>query len=298
MCAVCATEVVSMSSSAQSQKNSGPKLHHFVPRMLQKRFLNEKGRLHYVRRSEPDKIIEVGPNQIFGETHLYASIEKEGTKELSLERAYSALESAADPIIEEICAAARPGETIEYAPGVKEFMADFIFNQLRRSPDYHRKIASDETLLNSLETTAANLKIKFPSRTVDINRLLEKEHHRTLFQNVRVGMLKRPSDNVLNVFHQMALCVSCTDKANRSFVLGSIPVVKLGSDALIDKSCEIWMPISSKAAVGFVWGNEHHGRIIELGMADLRRMNLAIVRQSSAFAAASQELVKSLLRAA
>jgi hypothetical protein len=266
--------------------------------MLQKRFANQNGRLHYVRRVDPSKIIEVGPNQVFGETHLYAAFDKDGSKDLSLEKQYSALESEADPIFEEICAAARPGEAMEYAPGVKELLADFIFNQLRRSPDHHRRVASEATLLSNLEKTAADLRARYPARTGEINSFLDKNQHRTLFQNVRVNMLKSPSENVLNVFHQMSACVLAVRGANRSFVLGSVPVVRLGSDALLDKSCEVWMPISPKTAVGFVWGQQHHGRIIEIGMTDLRRINLAIVRQSSAFAAVSPELIRSLLAAA
>lgn len=287
-----------MNVAAQTQTNVGPKRHHYVPRMMQKRFVNEKGRLHYVRRECPDKVLEVGPDQLFVENHLYAIINKNNSKDLALEKYYSELESNLDSIFQQICDAAQPANRLEFEPGVKKVIAEFIYNQLRRCPDYHRRIASDLAVRGVLRESVVKLAAEFPAKAAEIERLLDEKHLPRLIRNVRVGALSLRPSKVLSVFQKMSVCVLSIKNPKKSFVLGSIPVVKMGSDALEHKNCEIWMPISAKVAVGFIWKTLRYDCVIGVDAEDIRRLNLAIARQSSALASASPELVKSLIRPA
>lgn len=285
-----------MNVAAQTQTNVGPKRHHYVPRMMQKRFVNEKGRLHCIRRERLDKPFEVGPNQLFVETNSFSMIDKHNSKDLALEKYYSELENDLDPIFQQMCDAAQPANQLSFESGVKEAIAEFVYNQLRRSPDYHRRIASDLVVQGALHETVTKLVADFPAKAAEIERILDEKHLPMLIHNVRVGSLRLRPGKVLSVLQRMSICVLSIKKAKKSFVLGSIPVVKVGSNALEHKNCEIWMPISARVAVGFVWGTPHQNCVVGLDTEEIRRLNLAIARQSSALAAASPELVKSLMR--
>jgi hypothetical protein len=106
-----------------------------------------------------------------------------------------------------------------------------------------------------------------------------------------------PASRSLSALDDRGLAIAVIDIPKKSFVLGSFPVVKLTtphSSNLRDIRTEAWLPVSSRIAIGLgqAQGTE---TIIQLNEQSLiRDLNMAIAKQSTMFAAASEQLVRSL----
>lgn len=71
-----------------------PKRHHYVPQMLLKHFTDERGYLYYFDKSrEAPRVRKGAPLSLFKKDHLYSSLESDGTRDASLEMAFSKLVS-------------------------------------------------------------------------------------------------------------------------------------------------------------------------------------------------------------
>ncbi|MGO7175360.1 DUF4238 domain-containing protein [Rhizobium ruizarguesonis] len=80
---------------------TGPKRHHFVPKVLQKHFVNGDGGLWAFDHRRPVKgIWNAKPDALLLQGHLYRHIRVDGTKDTELEQRFSRLESLAAPVVE------------------------------------------------------------------------------------------------------------------------------------------------------------------------------------------------------
>jgi len=227
-----------------------PKRHHFVPEMLQKRFVNRNGQLHAYRRESQEQFT-TSPGNLFVERQLYSSENDDGTFDPSLEQKFSYLEGATDPLLERFVVAARVGRAPSMTREDKDLWDTFLYFQMKRVPEFHRTEAVSRSLADGMKTATRELIDRFPERRREIEGLTSGESGDRLKRNARIGALAERVGIVLEAFRQRGIFViRIASHLQKSFVLGSSPVARLGSGPLDDPNAELWLPIASDVAVG------------------------------------------------
>jgi hypothetical protein len=104
---------------------SDPKKHHYVPRLLLRRFADNNGKLWFYNKKAPDiGVCPRRPEDIFFEKHLYSLVDEDGGKNVALEIAFSRFEATINPIFQHICDQAKKG--MEPRLSEEERTADLI----------------------------------------------------------------------------------------------------------------------------------------------------------------------------
>ncbi|MCX7318202.1 MAG: DUF4238 domain-containing protein [Hyphomicrobiales bacterium] len=274
---------------------SVPKRHHFVPEMLQKRFVDEAGLLHFYNKRTPEKGVQsTTPGNLHVRTHLYSKILPDGTKDVALELRYAALEGATEPIFGQLINASVRGRTPRIPSTTREVIDHFTYEQMRRVPEFHEQImpASDSErqirlALDEYERRFKELTIEQRSKTLHPSSIAEFR------QNARVGALSRHSPRVMRALASKSLVVARV-RSKLSFMIGSRPVVRSRGD-LLDPATEIWLPIGANVALLYIGERRENPHIYEVPDDTVRRLNNAIAAQSAMFAGRSGKLILSVI---
>ncbi|VAX18283.1 hypothetical protein MNBD_NITROSPINAE03-1360, partial [hydrothermal vent metagenome] len=113
---------------------SNSRRHHFVPKMLLKRFTDDDGYLYVFDKDQPKNNIERrSPKGVFWGPYFYTSRTVDGTKDTTLEDDFSKLESDTDPIIKKIVRQARKGESPNLTEEEKKTWDRFFYTQWKRT---------------------------------------------------------------------------------------------------------------------------------------------------------------------
>ena len=116
---------------------STPKRHHYIPRMLLKRFSNERGIFYVFDKRHPDKGLHKRKlENLFVERHLYTQVDANGAKDVSVETEYLAsLESKGSRLFNKLVFAARRGDAPSLTPVEKDIWKEFFYCQHMRVPE-------------------------------------------------------------------------------------------------------------------------------------------------------------------
>lgn len=275
---------------------STPKKHHFVPQMLLKRFCDDDGKLWYFNKRAPHiGVASSFPQTIFYEKHFY-TLEEGGVKDTSLETYFAQLESAANAVLEKICIAARAGRKPGLTTSEKKVWDLFFYFQWKRTPDSINSAMSYVEFEKSLAESVAEFEQRFRLLTEDERqRILSEAGKKRLRENVRVKAIGDPGSVVQTVLNNMGICIAVVHKPNKSFIIGSKPVVKLtppDETRLGQPGVEAWLPIAADVAVCAI---PERGREIVMTLDNdkwLRGFNAAILRESTLVAGRSEILIK------
>ncbi|MBY5329941.1 DUF4238 domain-containing protein [Rhizobium leguminosarum] len=277
-----------------------PKRHHYVPEMLQKNFVDEDDRLWtFDSRNRERGVWRSSYENLFLEGHLYSYIHPDGTKDPSLEKSFSELESEAAPVTRKIIDAARRGSCPELTTAERLTWDVFFYQQWRRVPDLFASLMTVERHRDEVERILDELE-RAGRRLTNQERsdLLDPHALKRMRRNLRVAALKTGSDNVLEVIGARGIVIGRVDNFKKSFVLGSRPVVKLtpaGITDLRDARVELWLPIASDVIVG-VGLYDKTELLIPFNTAQVRNQNEASAKQSTQIVGRSSALVKSLAK--
>lgn len=276
-----------------------PKRHHFVPEMLQKRFVDEDGWLYaYSRKRADGCVYPVRPEKLFVEKHLYSEVKADGSREPEMERTLNKLETLADPVIEHIVQAARRGEVPRLSNEQLDIWCYFFAIQWRRVPDLHLTVTPDHEVSASFDKLIAELRTTQPHLEGELDQLSEPHERRRMIKNARVGVLETVSFEVMDALRSRGLLIGVIGQPEKRFVLASRPVTKLtrlGATDVRHPQCELWLPVASDIVIGLGQGRgmESLGRVTP---DQVRHLNLAAAEQSTVFASASAALTRSLAR--
>ena len=277
-----------------------PRRHHAIAEMLQRRFTDSDGKLHFFDKRYPDNGIGyTTPSNLFVERDLYAQRDKKGTIDASLETEFmQKIDGAGDQIIEKIVSAARNRTAPQLTTKEKNLWDLFFYYQWVRVPDEFQRIHAvqnfDELLgqlIHAFETTVRPL-------TDEERRNLEVPAERErIKQNTKVRSLIDAGQEARAILDQKGLGIAVISRPKMSFVIGSSPIVKLtlpGRTHISDPSVEIWLPVAADVAVtpALRSGEE---RLIQINDSrHVRHINEAIFGQSTVIAGRSKRLISSL----
>ena len=275
-----------------------PKNHHYIPQMLLKRFTNQEGKLYVYDRCHPEKGIQKkDPKKTFVRRHLYTQVKEDGTRDVEVETEYLApLESRVSPVIEKIINAARRGDPPDLSPVEKDILMKFFFIQFARVPDTQDR-ATDEVR----QMILARIDFAGQSRPLNDLELSVQNSSEAMERHLMNGRIQNlqmaPSPEVSELLAKMGIVVAIIGdlKAERSFIVGSNPVVKLSHPERSnpsDPSVEVWLPLASDVAVfPCPWESD---KVISANDRHIRTINRSIFQQSTVIAGCSRELIESL----
>ncbi len=279
-------------------RNIGSKRHHYVPRMIQKRFADHDGTLFFVRKSGNNpEIKRTSPQNLFVEKHLNATFSEHGTRSTETEEYLSELESGADPIIEKIVQTARSGTLPQLSKSEKSVLDTFVYKQWARvSSDQVGDFFDPEELLDDL---IRQYQSEFGSLSAAEAQFVEKPQWRTrLMHNSRVRALRLPSNEAIDVLRMRGLGIARISNERRGFIVGSRPIVKFcGKNShVLEPTTELWFPITHDVVIT-PFGHSGDERLVDCeNEYQIRRINEEIFAQSHTAASRSRKLLESLLR--
>lgn len=276
-----------------------PKRHHFVPQFLIRNFVGADGLARYFdRERHAEGIVRRNPDKVFYRKHLYTVFEKDGSKDVSQELAFGQLEDAVAPVVRKIIAAARDGALPRLQLDEKLTWDAFLYDQWRRVPDLRTELFTPSMIEGMKADIIAELEQKFrPLTDEEHAQLDEPAAIARIHQYAMVASLGRRSENALKIMASRGLAVLRLSKPNKSFVLGSRPVVKITASEhthLSHPTVEFWLPIAPDVAAG-IGQASHDEMIIVPPDSWVRDFNIAIIRQSTQVVARSETHLQSLL---
>ena len=276
-----------------------PKDQHYIPRMLLKRFTDKEGNLYFFDKENPKRgIRKRAPKNLFHGRHLYTMVEEDGTQDASVETEYLAvLESEASPIIEKIVSGARRGFSPDLSSWEKDVWVTFFYKQFGRVPEtretHTEKIRQE--ILREIEFIGHFL----PFTDRELSMLDDEETMERLFKNSAIQSVRLPTPKeVYEILSAKHICAAVVrqPKPKRSFVIGSIPVLKLSHPErshLADPTVEVWLPLARDVAVTPCPGER--AKLISIQDRHIRSINKSIFQQSTVIAGCSREIIESLL---
>jgi hypothetical protein len=184
------------------KKTKGPKSHHYVPKMLLKRFANESGTLFYFDKSEPEKgIRERSPKNLFEETHLYSLISEDGSKDPRIEMDFGKkIEDPANHVLDRMLASVVLGKVPNLSEQDREIWDQFFYLQWKRTPEHLSKTVSHQwpqAILNGFlnEYEAMGL----PLTNEDRIKFQNQTHRNRIINNAKIEAVAKKGEMVTNV---------------------------------------------------------------------------------------------------
>jgi hypothetical protein len=275
-----------------------PRRNHFVAEMLQKRFADDFGRLHFFHKRRPENGVRTSSfNNLFLERDLYNFIANDGSLDPALEKAFADLEGRLDHVIEKAVAAARQNKVPGFTTLERRLWDRFFILQYKRVPDVHNFAAPLHEGEARLDELFAQLLERWPDKRDEVDALNTPEERKRLLHNAKVDALMEPSIALEQVLAQRGIAAIRITRPNKSFIIGSNPVVRFtlpGHTNILDPRVEVWLPVSWDIAigVGLQAGTESFVPITEPSW--VRHINEGIAGQSTVYAGRSKDLLCSL----
>ena len=244
-----------------------PKRHHFVPQMLLRRFADADGRLFFFDKRIADKGVQkASPDNIFLQRHLYTQYEKDGTKDVSAERHFAQLEGEADRIIDKITQQAELGKLPRLTTAERKTWDQFFYYQWKRTPD---SFLRSETLADFDEALDWAIdEYEQAHRPLTDKEKQDLEHPdaiKRIAQNARVQAVTDPGKEVQDIMARKALGIVLLAKPNKSFVIGSYPIVRFAPGThLSDPRAGMWLPVAHNIAITPAPGPGHLERFLTI----------------------------------
>ena len=278
---------------------SSPKRHHYIPRMLLKRFSNQRGFFYVYDKRHPDKGVHRRKlGNLFVERHLYTQVDANGAKDVSVETEFLApLEGEASRLFDRLVSAARQGDLPCLTPVEKHICIEFFYCQHMRVPE--RGGRPKEVAYQRAKGKIEFMR-QFRSSTVgEMSTAYEDETIRRIWRNARSEVLRIENPVVKEVLSkkQIGVAVIRKPKPSRGFVIGSNPVLKLAHPEIAHMdgpAVDFWLPLARDVAVSFCSGESD--QIVALRDRHIESLNRNALDQSAVIAGCSRELIETLVR--
>ena len=173
----------------------------------------------------------------------------------------------------------------------------FFVVQWRRVPDLQNTVTTDDEAAKQFGQILDATQSKYPDRVSEINALREPKAVARTVRNARISNVPEVSGRVMDAMATRGIAILSIKAPTKSLIIGSRPVVQMAFTdglSLLDEVTEMWLAISSKLAIG-IGKSDRREAVLELrDHAAIRRLNMAVARQSTEFASCSAKLTTSI----
>ena len=283
-----------------------PKRHHYIPQMLLKNFLDDRGRFWVFDKIE-GKLHQCTPRNTFVQKNLYRTLNFDHENySYEAEEELSRIESRAAPVIRRIIECARNNEYPQLIPEDRKSWKRFMLAMARRTPESQERVSYKS--FDDIFYEAAK-------------KVAEKENYMALpdkgsiFQDSRISKLKdviksnvdarfaagdhpRTRDETERFCRETGLLIAVICEPRRSFVIGSHGVAIAQPDHKDDQTQGSWLPISHDVAVAPTAFPDRESllRLNHDRDSIIKRINRASAAQSRIIAGRSKALICSLMQ--
>ena len=275
-----------------------PRRHHFVPKILLKRFTDQDGWLHFFNKDDPEPTVRrARPTNLFVQNHYYSEIASDGSRDTRIEHWLGKLENDAEPILSKIISSVERNKLPNLTANERFTWVRFFVTQWRRVPDLHDQTRNDFAA-KEFDAVIGRVKNRFPNRETEIEALQTTEQKARIIRNAYARMLQNAPSEPERVVNERGIVFLSID-ADKAFIIGSRPVIQMNftqGQTLADHSSEMWLPISSKIAVGVGYQWEREKLLYLRDGRAIRHLNTAIAENSSSFASSCKKLTASIAR--
>lgn len=216
----------------------------------------------------------------------------------SLEREfYGQLDNRAATFVQNIEATLASGAEPYVSDEGRPFVAQLVYNQYKRSPDFLESVEFFQKADEVLERGILDLEAE--------HGVLSKEEKRAFFSPdavrehkdyIRVQILASQGDEIMRVLSGL-VPVFATTPNNEEFIISGCPVAEF-PDNVLPHGSEYWMPLNPTTAIGLVGPTpENEGkRVFPLDAVQVGRLNLKWRNRSRSVGGRTRALVESLAR--
>lgn len=273
------------------------KRHHYVPQMILRNFVDERGML-YCFRKEHQQSFEASPEDVYVKKWLYTQRGAGADADAKERELGTRIEGPAHPIVDKIVTRAREGRLPALTPEEKSKWDLFFCVQMRRTLAARTDLDERQLVRDAIEMFERRVGSLSSTERAVIDGTAEKR--REAVDNAWTGILTDPQGDVFRALRRKGLLVLVLENPRKSFVVGSVPVLPMipAGATLDDDDAAALFPVARDVAVACVdcCGDEEL-RVLPKGTQgteDLRQINLSILKQSSIIASGSKKLVDSL----
>ncbi|MGB0694876.1 MAG: DUF4238 domain-containing protein [Rhodospirillaceae bacterium] len=280
---------------------NNPKRHHYVPQLILRRFADDAGKLFFFDKRRPEDGIKSSTiGNLFVENYLYSIKEESGDKDATLETELASLEGAAEKIIKKIENATLVNKVPQLSSVEKKLWDFFFYIQWKRTPDNFAKIFSEIDFEITLREAIKDFEQRLRPLTSEQRKELENPIVlKRIKHNAKANAIRSDAKDVLDVIGNKGLAIIRIGALNKSFIIGSYPIVKLtlpGRSHLSDPTVEVWFPISPRVAISPAYLRGECRVIPIKSVAEIRHINVSVAKQSTIIASKSEKLISSLLK--
>ena len=277
-----------------------PRRQHTIPQFLLRHFVEDKGRIYYFRKANPDRgIIATTPKNTFVEGDAYSIRTLEEGIDVSVEEKFSKIESLAALSVSKILEAIRNDRMPSLTQNDRIALNWFIYHQSTRVPDVTDRMV-EETRFEQMVQDAKD-KILAQGGAVPIEQVRQlMESKDQLLHNARVMAVGTTSMKVMPYLEKRGLTIAHIVRNGMCFVIGSKPMLRSshnGKSHLADLDVELHLPVASDTALVLHGSSPEKYTVRVLNDKGwVRDFNERVFAQSSATASGSRQLLVSLAR--
>lgn len=268
---------------------STPKLQHYNPQMIVRRFTDDEGWLYCCNRQKSGRPIwKSKPEKVFAENYLYTVRNDDREPDVSIEKDFSILEGEVSVVIDKIIEAALKGETPCLDADEKDILLRYLCRQRRRTPDGARAIV-EKHMDQQIDEFPAFYEayVGRPCTPDELAQINDSADHERYRKNAfsRFSSFE-PRADVLEMLRNTSIMTAVIQTPKKNFVCGSRPIDRFGD----------WFTVSSKVAIKLTppRGIDNLVVLDNTSTSGIRQINEGIVERSTLFAGPSRKLIESL----
>jgi hypothetical protein len=216
-----------------------------------------------------------------------------------LETRYSELEGEMNILIGKIVPNVGASVYPNLSSDERTLLNRYVCEQWRRVPEiYDRMISDDQFQEMHQETVAEFERLYRPLTSAERAKFAQPDYLRSERKRARVSSLSKPSSSALEIISDKGLYFTRT-AADRSFLIGSVPVIKLHPPERSDlrlPEVGVWLAIHPNVAIVLARHKIEPGAVLPVSPETVRTINRAIANQSETFAGRDKALVSSIAK--
>ena len=275
-----------------------PKAHHFVPRALLRPFADEEEKLwHYNKRRDPDRISRQHIDNVFFRNQLYSLRNDDGSRNVTLEIAYSHLEDRIAPLFAHITSAVIQHRLPQLTNSERDIIRFFVHQQWRRVPELFERVMPKAQAKAEIAEVLDDFEERFRLLTAEERQLYQSDNWiKQFWHDAKVRALANPSPKIHRMLSEKNIAFGVAP-ASRSFIVASQPVQKIipakTPNNLDHPNVEVWLAIHPRVVIALA-ATQHTEMIVSVGDKTVRDYNRKVAAASTEFASTSEALVKTL----
>ena len=269
--------------------------------MILRNFVDKDGLLHCYRK-DSDSTFPAVPENVFVRHKLYSKhaddvVRTDWSKEQELA---TQIEAPARPVVEKIVTRARARRLPELTHEEKYAWDMFFCVQARRTASARADLDDTELVQSAIKSAEMRAGPLSSQERAEIDGTPDKR--RTAVDQAWIDIITVPAGDLFEALRRKGMLVLVLESPKKAFVIGDLPILPMipPGDTLNHPDAAVLFPLAWDVAVAcsgrdrdedldlLPQGNE--------GIRLLRKINLAIVEQSSMVACPSVRLVESLRR--